>query len=137
MAKRSTKELVLSGPTPDEEYEKKAACPKCGSTDLYLGSVEFGHDTAFIQAQCNDCEHTWTEVYALEGIVGIVGYGTPQEQEFSDRRVARPDRCPYCEAETTDYQESAVEFPRIYQTVHCDHCPQNWQDVYKFNRVDE
>lgn len=137
MAKRSTKELVLSGPTLDQEYEKKPACPKCGSTNLYSQTPEFGHDVAFVPITCNECEHAWGEVYPLVGIIGPIGFGPRRDQSLSDRRVAHPDRCPFCGTETTDYDTSNFEFPFIYQTVSCDGCPENWQDVYKFSRVDE
>jgi len=46
---------------------KGARCPFCGGDDVEGGPFTAEAGTAFQELSCNDCDHTWADLYELTG----------------------------------------------------------------------
>lgn len=52
--------------TKEETEPKEGHCPKCGSSDLHYGVMDFLEDSVFYPVDCNDCGHETEAHYDLK-----------------------------------------------------------------------
>ena len=78
-------EIHLIGFLPEEEWKNHgdkdtidedmnymangaSTCPKCGSDDISADHADADGEYIVQPVDCNDCDHTWKDVFKLEGI---------------------------------------------------------------------
>ena len=68
---KDTDSNALTAKQKKAYLKDSSKCPFCGSDNIGGDGVEIGDNQAEQIVTCNDCEHSWRDIYVLKKVEGI------------------------------------------------------------------